>query len=337
MKAIPPIHHLVSNEGAPFRYMSFEGLGHFHSFVDKQAKNLAPNNAEVWMEVVHYSIREMENGTGWFGGPAPNSIEELEKYDCFHDVNLLEKVRPQVKKYLDRYMGLAGNEALPRPKASYNDRGLGMFSFDRAAMGLYQNYDIVMAPPIDKTATQLNLALGCPRYSTSVKKSYAYFEHRPASHPCLRLFLLAGANANIKGESLLYTGLACAELVEFLELRGVAVEVNFLLGTFLDEKALMAVVRLKRFEDRARKNQLLLPTSPRYFRYRGFKALIAMADKMKWTMPSSLGSLKDGMGKGFVQKYCPQGVVFEQSYSLEQAKEEVKQVIENVQKQIKNQ
>ena len=88
------------------------------------------------------------------------------------------------------------------------------------------------------------------------------------SYPAMQLYIMAGANANVQGDQLLYVGLACAELVEFLELRGISVEVNVMIGTSFSNQVAMACVRVKRFQDKLDKNQLLLISSdPRYFRF----------------------------------------------------------------------
>jgi hypothetical protein len=146
---------------------------------------------------------------------------------------------------------------------------------------------------------------------------------------------MAGANANIEGDQLLYVGLACAELVEFLELRGISVEVNVLLGTSFSNQVAMACVRVKRFQDKLDKNQLLLISSdPRYFRYRGFKSLVALSNYFGLTIPSGLGSITAQMGNAFAKAVNPKGFVFEQSYAMESAVKEVTQIIENYKKQL---
>ena len=148
---------------------------------------------------------------------------------------------------------------------------------------------------------------------------------------------MAGGNANVKGNEMLYVGLACSELIEFLELRGVAVEVNILLGTSFAEQVSMAVIRVKRFQDQADKNQLLLMSSdPRYFRYRGFKSLVALSNHFQLNIPSSLGRITEDMGNQFVCAYDHTGFVFEQSYSLEGAAKEVKRIIKTYNQRLKD-
>ena len=146
---------------------------------------------------------------------------------------------------------------------------------------------------------------------------------------------MAGANAHVKGNDLLYVGLACAELVEFMELRGVSVEVNVMLGTSFNNQVTMGCVRVKRFQDKLDKNQLLLMSSdPRYFRFRGFKSLVAMSNYFGLTIPSGLGTISASMGTAFAKAINPKGFVFEQSYSMDSAVKEVSQIITNYKNQL---
>ena len=97
----------------------------------------------------------------------------------------------------------------------------------------------------------------------------------------------------------------------------------------------MACVRVKRFQDRLDKNQLLLISSdPRYFRYRGFKSLVALSNYFGLTIPSGLGSITAQMGTAFAKAINPKGFVFEQSYAMETAVREVTQIIDNYKNQL---
>jgi len=97
------------------------------------------------------------------------------------------------------------------------------------------------------------------------------------------------------------------------------------------------VVRVKRFQDKADLNQLLLMSSdPRYFRFRGFKALIAVSDYFGLTVPRGLGKMEKSMGRDFVSAIEDRGFVFEQSYSLEAAAREVSRIVEEYQKRIED-
>jgi hypothetical protein len=264
-------------------------------------------------------------------------LEELESHHTFLGMHLVNEIQPKIREHLSRYLNYLDSEVMPKPKIAYNDRGLGIFSFERAAMGLYKLARINLNTPLDKANTQLKVELGKTNLQTGVKEVYAYFRDRNGSYPSIRLYLMAGANAYVNGNEMLYVGLACNELVEFLELRGVAVEVNALLGTSFDGQVCMSVIRVKRFQDKPDKNQCLLMSSdPRYFRYRGFKALIAMSNYFDLTIPSSLGSIVPSMGNEFVQATDSIGFVFEQSYSLDAAAQEVTRIIETYNTRMKN-
>jgi hypothetical protein len=78
-----------------------------------------------------------------------------------------------------------------------------------------------------------------------------------------------------------------------------------------------------------------MSSDPKYFRYRGFKSLVALCNYFELVIPDTLGAITENMGKDFVQQLNSQGVVFEQSYSLEAASREVVSIIEKYNQHIK--
>ncbi|WP_271769119.1 DUF7192 family protein [Aquimarina algiphila] len=313
-------------------YSYFDSVQGFNDFVDAQAASLNEDNRGVLKRMNETTASSIKRGSTWYGSPIPRDVSELNEHRYFLGMELLRTIQPKIKDKLSEYIKLMDNQILSKPKVAYNDRGLGVFSFDRAAMGLYRLQPTGSKIPIDNAISQLQIELDTSNKTTAVKSVFAYFKDRKSSYPALSLYLMAGGNANVKGDELLYVGLACAELVEFMEIRGVAVEVNALLGTSFKGNVAMGVIRIKRFQDRLDKNQLLLMTSdPRYFRYRGFKALIALSDHFGLNIPDGLGSLKGNMGKDFVKEIRKEQdhyAVFEQSYSMSGAVNEVTEVIE---------
>jgi hypothetical protein len=337
LKHITPVKHSITAGGKHFHYTHFDSVMDYNVFVDHESERLSEGNQHVWNTVRESTIREIQRNSDWYGMPKPNGIAELEDHKAFLGMHLIKKIQPKIRKHLEKYLQYLDTEVMPKPKISYNDKGLGIFSFDRAAMGLFKSTKIQLSTPLDKTATQLNIEIGRTDLHTSMKDVYAYFENRNTSRPSLRLYIMAGANAGTAGDKLLYIGLACAELVEFMEMRNVGVEVNVLLGSAYDGKVCMGVIRVKRFQDKLDKNQLLLMSSdPRYFRYRGFKALIAMSNRFGYVIDDGLGSMEESMGKDFVTAVDNQGFVFEQSYSLEASSKEVTKIIETYNQKLPN-
>lgn len=326
-----------SASGMNYHYLFFDGVTRFNRFVDKRALGLSEHNLEVWKAYREEAKESIEEGTDWYGTPPPASLDDLENHRKFMGMNLLRKIRPKVRRFLDKFLSQVSEELMPIPQISYNEMGLGLFSFDRAMMGMYRMSEMNTSTRVDTLITQLDIALGRDGLKTRTKDVYAWEEHSDVSYPALRLYLLAGANADIQGDEMLYVGLACSELVEFMDLRGIPIEVNVLIGTSFNGSVYMAVVRIKRFEDGLNTNQLLLMTSdPRYFRYKGFKSLICLADHFGQSIPSGLGAITKSMAKEFVKSSAPDGVVFEQSYSLDKAASEVEQIIKDYHKKLNN-
>lgn len=330
-----PQQHTVTTFNGKYNYLLFDSVFAFNAFVDAEIEQLSTSNDSRWNFIKSSTEDKLQSETDWYGTPTPKSIAELNEHRTFLGMKLVEKIQPQIKDKLAPFLDYLNDAVLPKPKMTYNDRGLGVFSFDRAAMALFHQYPVNTSTPITTTVSQMNIELGNKQVQTSVKSVYAYFQDKQQSYPSLQLYLMAGANAHVKGNDLLYVGLACSELVQFMELRGISVEVNVMLGTSFGNQVTMGCVRVKRYQDQLDKNQLLLLSSdPRYFRYRGFKGLVAMSNYYGLTIPSGLGSISASMGDAFAKAVNPQGFVFEQSYSMDSAVKEVSQIITNYKNQL---
>ncbi len=328
-------NHSVVYKGLEYNYILFDSVRQFNRFVDAESRQLSSGNSYTLNHLIVEAELSINKGTDWYGTPEPTSLKELDSHDQFLGMHLLKEIQPKIQNHLSPYLNHLNENVIPKQKVAYNDRGLGMFSFDRAAMGMFKNRKVDLSTPINLTASQLNIELNKYGYGTMLKKVYAYFENKLISLPSLRLYVVAGANGHIEGNALLYIGLACSELVSFMEERGVAVEVNVLLGSYFNEKTNLGVIRVKRFQDRLDKNQLLLMTSdPRYFRFRGFKALIALSNRFGLKIPSSLGSLEESMGINFINAIEENAFVFEQSYSLDSAAKEIVRIVETYKERI---
>lgn len=326
-----PSKHRFSKEGYTTHYVQFDSVEDFHQFIREQGKKLNTSNQKKWEAIDWEAQSKIDRRSDFYGIPVPQRLEDLQKHDQFLGMYLLEKLREQAKKYFEKYLALQNDESTSRPKLAYNAQGLGVFSFDRAILGMHRVQPTVNTPVMQKVINQMRIALDTQNKYTNIKKVYAHFENRKVSQPSLELYIMAGANARVEGEKLLYIGLACSELVTFMEARAIPVAVNVVFGNSFHSQRYMAVVRVKRFEDQLDKNQLLLLSSdPRYFRYRGFQALIALSDYFQQNIPHSLGSMLPNMGKDFIDQITTnQYAVFEQSYSLEKAVQETIDILEN--------
>ncbi|WP_010180393.1 hypothetical protein [Aquimarina agarilytica] len=325
-----PKKHTISKRQETYHYLQFNSIVDFHAFCNVEIQQLNASNKEVWNRIEGAASEFIQQGKNWFGTPIPKSVDELENHQQFLGMYLLEKVRPKLKGKLEPYLYKLADQKLLKPKLDYNNKGLGIFSFDRAAMALSKQYAINTSAPIDTRISQMNVELQKISFHTSVKEVYTSFSQKQNQLPAIELYLLAGANAQLGGDQLLYVGLACGELVDFLEQRQIPVQVNVLLGTSFNTHKLMNVVCVKRFQDPLDKNQLLLLASdPRFFRYKGFKSLISISNYFGLNIPNSLGSIESKMGNEFVKQINPKAFVFEQSYSIEAAVREVTTILEN--------
>ena len=331
-----PIIHTHSFENRRFQYIQFGSPGDYHDFVESQSQRLFMGNAQSLENVIQNAKGRIATSSDWYGNPPPKAIKDLEEHRYFGKMELLKVIAPKIQKELNRYTELVEDDLLKRPTLSANSKGLGVFSFDRAMMGLYKIPLAKDASALEKYTHQLKIELGKDK-ATTVKNTHLYFENKSASKPTLTLTLtvLAGANANTKGDELYYVGIAVALLTEYLESCHIGVAIDVLLGTSFGVHTIVSAIRVKRYEAPLDVNQLLvLSSDPRYFRFNGFKGLIALADYCGVNIPNGLGKIDDTITNAYTE-YHPNTLLFNQSYSVDRAVKEVSRILLEYAKNVK--
>ena len=319
------------SRGKQFYYWSFHDALAYQEFVDWQMQHLDSHHTSVYENMVSNAKERILDGAEelWYGWPHPQSVAELEQHNKFLGMHLLRAEQDNMRPFLKPYMEALGEELMPQPYLEFNSHGEGNFSFDAFAFGMYPGYFLEGNGPLDLAEAQLRLELGRPSWRSHNSKVYVNYKHKLAEYPALRLFVHAGANANINGEQLLYIGIACHEVVKFLEARGVPVEVNVLNASYWNERVVCSVIPIKKFSQRLSTNDLMLYSSdPRFFRFTMFRGLIAMANAIGKDLPHSLGRDTGTLGQEFVAGFDTRGLVFEGAYSQEACQQEIKRVIE---------
>lgn len=324
-----PNIHIDIHQGQRLQYIVFDSPKVFTAFVEQQCNNLEFANKATMDQIETNAKHRINTQSDWYGTPIPKSIAELAQHRYFEKMHLLETLAPKIKAHFYKYQALTEDQLIQRPKLTTNSKGLGVFSFDRAVMGLYKQPLGKGNTVVESLSNQLKIAVGKDK-GTTVKDTHLYFKHTSNMRPSLTINLLAGGNANVKGDALYYVGIACALLVDYLESCQIAVAVNVLIGTTIQKDSCLSVIQVKRFEDPLDQNQLLvLSSDPRYFRYNGFKAVIATADYCGLTIPESLGYIHSKIAHQYAQSSKSNSVVFQQSYSVDKAVAEVVKHLKN--------
>jgi len=302
-------------KGYTVHYLQFDNIKDFHHFMDTHG--LKPINKELWEHTVKRTQHRVNQGSNWYGLPAPKSMEELAHHREFIGMHLLDEARRGLERKLGKFMAFFEENELPQRKIAYNSMGLGVFSFSRASLGLHK------VPKPD----------GGTKLVTSVKEVYAYFERKQVDNKTVRIFVEAGANANIKGEQMLYVGIGMMLLVELFEKMGVGIEINVMLGAkSKNGNHFISITKAKRLEDSLDQNLiLLLCADPRYYRFRGLQGINAIYDYFGKHCPKNFGASFDRqVSKKFIESLSEKTsytYLFQQSYSLDGVEREIERIL----------
>lgn len=293
---------------------TFRDFSEYRAWLDKAYQNLSPLNAD---QKESFSP-EMFNFRGertrdWYGQDV--TYEEL-------SAGITEYSSPELLgELLSKVKSTISTEALQKitvKRLRFNDLGLGVFSFDRAAMGLYRIKEYyspslerrVMEDEITKSDGRIMLTAdgspveerweqrpdGSPRGRTTTKRLFAYFPKDKQTKRAVSIVVSAGGHAGIKAKDFLYSGLSAVVIAQLLEQAGICTSIYVLIGTFSYPEGKKefngCLVPAKGPDEALDANLVAMTTSdPRFFRFEGFKGLLAAYDHFGRQAPDGLGIL----------------------------------------------
>jgi hypothetical protein len=250
----------------------FSSLYVFNKYIEETMGGLRmPGNKRFWESYVKGQVKDHLK-SDWYGEPRAASIQELENHDKFLNWDYYHQIKRVVDKKYKRLKAIKTSKIIKTKKRQFNALELGVFSFERAASGLYKLED-------DDSEV---------KYRTTTQDSFIFEDLKGKATKYLRVFIKMGASNIIKGNDLLNVGVGAAILVEKLVKMGIKVEVNIVTAGYHENKeAYVYSVKVKDFESRLKLNDLLIMTaSARYFRYKGFKATVTQYDYEGRLVPS---------------------------------------------------
>lgn len=310
----------------------FKNLLEYQEWVKHSFQHLSPANSyhtqEFSKEHIERNIRQYPS---WFG--TGTTYEELSKgVTEYKDPALIEKIFNQVNDKISAEV----RDTIKARKIRYNPNGLGVFVFDRAAMGMYRIKEwyspslqkVVDANEVKKAGKGYVLIAdgspvierweekpdGKPKVRTSNKNVYAYFPPVSKEKKAVELYISCGAHSGVQAKSFLYSGVSAIIVAQILEKARIQTRISIVIGSSPDgfnRIAYAAAIPVKNYDENLDVNLLALLTSdPRFFRHEGFKGIISLYDHFKAVAPDSLGT---GMNRDFLIKTIEQSTYSKQA------------------------
>jgi hypothetical protein len=253
----------------------FNNLQDYQNWLSQQFKRLSPYNeqqtARFTKSQVDYMIKEYPD---WYGKNV--TYKELEAgVKEFINPQLLDTLYQKVNHELSSVIA----QKLQARKLKFNALGFGMFCFDRAAMTLYKVKE-------SERSNKLKV-------KTNTKELFAYFPEESREKHAVEFFISCGGSAGIKAHDLLYQGVSAIIMAELLIKAGFKIKINIILGycSTQERDELFAIsIPIKNYDEVLDRNSIALTTSdPRFFRYDGFKGLIAVGNYFDQKVPANIG------------------------------------------------
>lgn len=343
----------------------FNNLLDYHEWVNNTIKNISYKNKNILKMFDKYEIDKLtRTNSKWFGSDV--TYEKLVKgITEYKDPELIERIFNQVNDKVSTQT----KDKIKARKVRFNPNGLGVFVFDRAAMGMYrlqefyspshnQIFDEVF---VKQTNTGFELKAdgsyieqrfeqkenGQPKIRTTSKNVYAYFPRINKEKQAVELFISCGGHVGIIADELLYSGISAIVVAQLLEKAHIQTKISVVFGSSPDgfnATVYGCLVPVKKYDEALDINLLALLTSdPRFFRYEGFKGIISSYDYFKATCPETLGK---GMTKDYLtevieksdysknRQLAPNRFYFGWAFSEDTAIAQINETIEEISKRL---
>lgn len=244
-------------DGVSTNLLFFDNRRSFEDFLN-EIKIIGHNKSRF--DNIDNRAKMFFNNVERFGSPQAKSYNDIINHSEFLGLEIYREQKEKIRSILKKSESLGQIQEIPNKKLKFNDLGLGVFCFPRAAVALRKH----KRP--DETI----------KIVSDVRDVYAYFPKSEDDKTAIVLYVFAGATAAYSGNEMLYNGIVVSAISEYLIENGYDVEVNVVINSY-DNKASCGIsIKVKSVTEDFNKNDLMLLTSdPRFYRFKGFKAQVA--------------------------------------------------------------
>ena len=336
------------DDGTIWNYLPFESLEEYQAFVQEESTRLSTKNKAVWEQLDLMRQEDIKQRTGYLGDFS-GSLEQLKGHNDFQRKDLMHEVETEVKKHLQDFLHHAGDDMVEHKSLAFNAHGFGVFSFDRAAIGLFKLY---IHPVTGQSVPQEYRRVGLitqpdgtfrrvhhdwrdgfenpPElrevFRTSVRDVYAHYEVSPKPIKAYSIWIKAGAPNTVEGRNMLYTGMGVCVLADYLTNMGYSVEINVIVTSIHPKTKVgyMSLIKAKRYNDYVDKNLIAVLTSdPAWYRYQAFRGMTAAFNVFNETINLGFGNIASDKAirtfvRGITQTSTIKPIIFPSAYSLQE-------------------
>lgn len=289
---------------------SLDNLLQFREWIHTILANLKGYNSEYFKEYFsEHSVKERINarGASWFGEGITHE-KLMGGITEYRDHDLLKRLFDEVSEGVS----LDIKNMLKSKKMRYNANGLGMFSFDRAAMGFYRIKELYSTahkrsvshkdvyqksgsfflsedhtPVIERWE---ETSEGKPKYRTNSKKLYAYFPKIEREHRGVEILVTSVGPVGMPAQNFLYNGVSAVIIARLLEEAKIKTKISAIFGTVSEQDLYACSIPIKHYSEPLDMNLVALLTSdPAILRFDGFKGILGAYEHFNAQCPQHFG------------------------------------------------
>lgn len=259
----------------------FEKISDFNSFIFSNPKKL---NLDRYNTVSNYF-----GGNSFYGNEGNYSLNELKEK---------RKSTPVFVSRFDRYLSdfKGENPSLNfsvtekrAKKIVYSSYPVGVFSFDRASIGLKKIYKIDLTNKFTSVSTKVDIEKGVKKTTTTTKNVYATFE-RSKADKAVDLYFCGGIHLYQDSSELFNQSILLSLLCDFYKRKKVATNIYIFVPSKNNDITYFACVKIKEAKDDFNPSLIsFYSADASFFRCQGFLSLVKSYDTFNKKIPSGLG------------------------------------------------
>lgn len=290
----------------------FKNLLDYQHWVNQRMKNISFLNRRHLKEFTKESVNgTINDDPNWYGKDV--TFDQLAKgITEYRSPELIEKVFNSVNDKISTEI----KDTIKSRKIKFNPNGLGVFCFDRAAMGMFRLKEYYSSKhnkayekdKVQKSGKEYKLISdnskvierweqkpdGTPKIRTTNKNVYAFFPPTNKDRRAVELFIGCGGHGGVAAEEFLYSGMSAIIVAQLLERAKIQTKISIVIGTSPDDfqrSFYGCIVPVKNYDETLDINLIaLLSSDPRFYRFEGFKGIVSTYDHFGAKLPADFGN-----------------------------------------------
>lgn len=275
------VNKVITNNVKSIAIKRFENMLELNSYL-KSSEQMSEFNTKHKLKSYFGPTSDFTSRVhyGWYGASLKDELKVSSVNDIhskisnhnnlvYDNMDFVQKLTEQINEKLSANV----QDTVPKKKLAYNDMGLGVFSFDRAAQGMYRlneffspvRNEVVDSMYVEQTGSvykdvrdnailQMRKELkpdGTIKVRTTTKKVYAFFPKVKRQKAAVDIYIGVGNSADLKETEYMYTAIGAIVFANMLTKASIPFRITAVFGavSYSQSKYCASIATIKDYNE----------------------------------------------------------------------------------------